>query len=82
MTVFRTHSERYKFLQVIFLIFLQLMDAKDHTEVRNNKMVGKGRTEDHFDLLQYFSQGEKKFLAERTDSANGLVLLSLTEFSL
>lgn len=58
------------------------MDAKDQTEVMNNKIAGKGRTEDHFDLLQYFSQEEKKILAERTDCANGLVLLPLTEFSL
>lgn len=82
MTILHTHLEHYKFLQVIFLIFLQLMDAKGQTEVMNNKIAGKGRTEDHFDLLQYFSQEGKKILAERTDCANGLVLLSLTEFSL
>lgn len=61
MTMLRTHSERYKFLQVIFLIFLQLMDAKDQTEVMNNKTAGKGRTEDHFDLLAVlFTRREKK----------------------
>lgn len=52
------------------------MDTKDHTKVANNKIVG-GRTEDHLDLLQYFSQ-EKKFLAEKTDCINGVVLLSLS----
>lgn len=57
------------------------MDTKDHTKLMNNKIVGKGRREDHFDLLHYFSQ-EKKNLAERTDCASALVLLSLTEFSL
>ena len=82
MTVFRTHSECYRFLEIIFLISLQLIDTKDHTKVMNNKIVGKGRTEAHFDLLQHFSQEEKKILAERTDCANGLLLLSLTEFSL
>lgn len=56
------------------------MDTKDHTKVTNNKIVG-GRMEDHLDLLQYFLQ-EKKFLAEKTDCINGIVLLSLTEFSL
>lgn len=56
------------------------MDTKDHTKVTNNKIVG-GTTEDCLDLLQYFSQ-EKKFLAEETDYINGVVLLSLTEFSL
>lgn len=82
MTIYHTHSECYKFLEIIFLIFLQLMDTKDHTKLMNNKIVGKGRREDHFDLLHYFSQEEKKNLAERTDCASALVLLSLTEFSL
>lgn len=35
------------------------MDTKDQTKVTNNKIV-RGRTEDHLDLLQYFSK-EKKF---------------------
>jgi len=54
------------------------MDTKDHIKETNNKMVGKGRTEDHCDLLQYFSQEEKNFLRERTNCANGLVWLSLS----
>lgn len=58
------------------------MDAKYHTNVTNNKIVGKRRTEDSFDLLQYLSEEEKKFLAERAGYANVLVLLPLTEFSL
>lgn len=82
MTIFLTHSECYKSLEIIFLIFLQLMDTEDHTKVMNNKIVGKGRTQDRFNQLQCFSQEEKKRLAERTDCANSLVLLSLTEFSL
>lgn len=56
------------------------MDTKDHTKVTNNKILGV-RTEDCLDLLQYFSQ-EKEFLAEKMDCTNGVVLLSLTEFSL
>lgn len=56
------------------------MDTKDHTKVTNNKIVG-GRTEDRLDLLLYFSQ-EKEFLTEKIDYTNGVVLLSLTEFSL
>lgn len=57
------------------------MDTNDQTNVMNNKVV-EGRREDHLDLLQYFPQ-EKKFLAEKTECTNGVVLLSLTnEFSL
>lgn len=58
------------------------MDAKYHNKVTNKKIVGERRTEDSFDRLQYFSQEEKKFLAERAGYANGLVLLPLTVFSL
>lgn len=50
------------------------MDTKNHTKVTNNKIVG-GRTEDHLDLLQYFSQ-EQNFLPENTGCTNGVVLLS------
>lgn len=39
------------------------MNTKDHTKVKNNKIVG-GRTEDHLDLLQYFLQ--ENFLSEKT----------------
>lgn len=65
MTIFHAHSECYKSLEIIFLIFLQLMDIKDHTKVMDNKIVGKGRTEDHFNLLQYFSQEEKKKISSK-----------------
>ena len=58
------------------------MDAKDHAIVMNNEDMGKGRTEDYFWPAIVLFTRKEKILTERTDYANGLVLLSLTEFSL
>lgn len=58
------------------------MDAKDHAKVMYNEGIGKGRTESHFWPATVLFMRKEKILTERTDSANGLVLLSLTEFSL